>query len=159
MGDLAIAGAVGLDQDVAVDEGLAVARVVDDDDRVLAVHQVELAVAGLDPVVAHHEARGAVLQVVAAGAGAERPETIPLKDDPQSGGVGVVFIDAAHVAVPVNEVALDPNVLGCTVEDADEQPVSRVVQVTVPDDEMFRLLDVDRRRIGRVSHRGPVVGP
>jgi len=107
--DLAVAGAVGLDEDVAVDEGLTVAGVVAQLGMV-GLHQVELAVAALDPVVADHGARRAVLEVVAAAAVAQRSIAIGLEADAQALGVGVVLVDAALDAVGVDEVPRDDQV-------------------------------------------------
>ncbi|WP_419610195.1 hypothetical protein, partial [Thiolapillus sp.] len=42
---------------LAADEGFPVVRVIDHGSRILAIHQIKLPVAGLDPVVAHHQPR------------------------------------------------------------------------------------------------------
>jgi len=102
--------------------------VVDQHLAVLGVDQVELAVAVLDPVVADDQPGRAVLEVVAAAAGAQPAHAVELVGDVDRRGVGVVLVVAALDAVVVDEVALDQDVLGGAVEGADEQPVAGVVK-------------------------------
>src|SRR5262249_12694748 len=95
--DLPVAGRVRLDEDVAVDVGRAGAGGGADARAVLAVDEVELAVAALYPVVADDEARRAVLQVVASRARLERTEIVVLERDSDRRRVVIVLEDAAVV--------------------------------------------------------------
>ncbi len=80
---LAVARTIRFYQYIAVDEGFPVVRVIDHGSRILAIHQIKLPVAGLDPVVAHHQPRRPVLEVVAFGPVSQRPQVVVLIDDAQ----------------------------------------------------------------------------
>jgi hypothetical protein len=149
--DLAVAGSVRLDQQIAVDEGLAVARMVHEHVAVFGVDQVELSVASLDPVVADDQTRRAILQVVAARARTQRPEAVRLVHDADRRRVGVVLEPAAEVAVAVDPVALDPDVPRVAVEGADEEPVTGVGEDAVADHQVLRALHVDGCGVVRVG--------
>ena len=66
--DLAVALPIGLDEDVSIDKRAGIRGVVDQDGAVLGIDQVELPIPVFDPVVAHDEAGGAVLEIVSAAA-------------------------------------------------------------------------------------------
>ncbi len=84
--DLAVAGVLVLDEQVAVDESRVVAGIVPQFD-VVGLDQIELTVARLDPVVTDHGAGRTVLEVVAAAAGAQRAVAVVLEDDAQALGI------------------------------------------------------------------------
>ena len=54
MQDLAIAGTIRFDQDIAVDKGLQIGRVIDQNRTPFGIHQVHLAIAAFDPVRTDH---------------------------------------------------------------------------------------------------------
>ncbi len=149
--DLTVARPVRLDQHVAVDPGVAVARVDDQRRVVLRVDEVELAVAALDPVVAHHRPDRPVLERVAVAAGAQRTEAVVLEDDAHRRRVVVVLEGAPDVAVVVEIVLLDQDVLRVAVVDADEQAVAGIVHAAAANHEMLAALDVDRGGVGGVG--------
>jgi len=147
MDDLAVPVAVVLDEDVAIDERGAVGRVRGE---VVGIDEVELAVAGFDPVVSHDQTCRAVLEIVAGAAGAQRPEVVELKGDALGLRVVVVLVDRALDAVIVYPTALYEHrarpVRG-------EEAVPAVVEDAVPDRHVRAALDEDRRAVGGVGGR------
>ena len=105
--DLPVPSAIGLDEHIAVNHRGAIPRIVADKSGVFRIHQVELPVAGLYPVIAHHQAGGAVLEVITQASRPQRAEAIVLESDADRRGIVIVFQDAARVTVVVNRVALD----------------------------------------------------
>src|SRR5690606_20984400 len=158
MDDLAVARAVGLDQRVAVHVGAAVVgRLLDA--AAVGLGQVELAVAALDPVVAHHAAGAAVFQVVAAGAAHQRAVAVVLVGDVVSFAVGVVLVDRAADAVAVDVAAGQQNVLTQTraspaAARRHKEAVAAVGDHAVAHGDVLALLNVDRAGAGVVRLAG-----
>ena len=142
--DLPVAGTVGFDQDVAVNERAAISRVLLERDTVLGIDEVELAVAALDPIVADHRAGRPILEVVAEAAHAQRAVSVVLKGDARGRRVAVVLVDAADVAVVEDVVALDEHVARSR---GNEQAVATIAHCTIADRDVIALLDIDRRRV------------
>ncbi len=140
--DLALVRVAVLDQHVAVNVRGVIHMVPV---AVLGLDQIEDAVAALDPVVAHHGASRAVLQVVAASAALEREDAVELKGDAVGFRVDIVLVDAAHVAVVVDVAALDQHVARV---DPAEEAVTGAVDVQVAEGEV---------RAARREHAGRVI--
>ncbi len=144
---LAVALAVALDEDIAINEGFAVERVAVKGRRT-AVHKVELAVAIFYPVVADDCSGGAVFEVIAGASVAQRPEMIELEEDSESLGVVVVLVDAPLVAVAVNRTILDDDVRRRI---RAEEAVAAVGELAVSKDDVISALDEDCRGVAGVA--------
>jgi hypothetical protein len=70
-----------------------------------------------------------------------------LIEDSDGGRIGVVFKDAAGIAVGVDVVALNQDVVGdVRARRADEQAVAAIAEDAVADGDILAEFDVDRRR-------------
>ena len=78
----------------------------------VAVYQVELAVAAFDPVVADDGACGSVFEVVSPAAFSERTEAVKLENDTVGFGVVVVFVESVFDAVVIDITPFDQDVAG-----------------------------------------------